>query len=278
MAGALSALEEWASKLDDWALPPAVLDQAEASPWVLPRQVFSRRADRQIADPTGPSHRDAMAALATPGTVLDVGSGAGAASLPVVGRAPVTAITAVDNDEELLATFAERAAQLGVSARSVQGWWPDVAVEVGPADVVVCGHVLYNIRELGPFTAALTAHARRTVVVEVADRHPLTSLNPLWERFHGITRPTGPTADDCLAALAEAGIHPRVTRWSRPAESEYATFADLVEVTRRRLCLPADAAEEVDVALREQGNDPAAPLDVGSGRQLVTLTWDGTAG
>ncbi|MGB9377391.1 MAG: class I SAM-dependent methyltransferase [Mycobacteriales bacterium] len=273
-----SALEDWAGWLEDWAVPPEILANAEASPWVLPREVFSRRADRQIAEPTGPTHGAALAALEQPGTVLDVGSGAGATSLALIGRAPVTAITAVDNDADLLAAFAERAEQLPVGASAVKGWWPDVAVDVKPADVVVCGHVLYNIRDLGPFVLALTDHARRQVVVEITARHPLASLNPLWQRFHAVTRPGRPTADDCLAALAEVGISPEVTRWSRPAEPEYAEFGDLVEVTRRRLCLPAGAAAEVAVALREMGQDPANPPDLGSsGRELVTMTWAGTA-
>lgn len=272
----MSALADWAAFLDEWAVPPAVLARAESSPWVLPRQVFSRRADREIADPSGPSYRAAVDALAAPGTVLDVGAGAGAASLPLAGRVPVTAITAVDTDTGLLAVLAERAARLGVAARTVNGWWPDVADEVEPADVVVCGHVLYNIRDLAPFAVALTAYARRRVVVEISDRHPLTTLNPLWEHFHGISRPDRPTAEDCLAALTEAGIQPVVTRWSRPAEPEYGNFAELVEVTRRRLCLPAGAAPEVETALREQGADTDKPPDLGSsGRQLVTLTWEG---
>ncbi len=274
----MTALEAWARWLDDWAVPPAVLAEAEGSPWVLPRQVFSSRADRQIAEPSGPSYEAAAAALSTPGTVLDVGAGAGAASLPLVARTPVSAVTAVDADEALLAAYAANAARLGVPARSVQGWWPDLAGEVEPADVVVCAHVFYNIRELAGFVTALTAKARRLVVAEMSDRHPLTSLNPLWQRFHGITRPERPTADDCVRALAEAGIHPSVTRWSRPAESEYADFDELVEVTRRRLCLPAGAAPEVATALRELGHDPAVPPDLGSsGRHLVTLTWPGSA-
>lgn len=264
----MSALTDWAAWLDEWAVPPAILDGVEESPWVLPRQVFSGRADRQIAEPSGPSYQALADALAQPGTVLDVGAGAGAGSLPLSGRVPVTAITAVDNDEDLLAEFAARADRLGVTARTAHGWWPDVADDVEPADVVVAAHVFYNIRDLGPFVTALTTHARRLVVVELTDQHPLSGLNPLWQRFHGITRPARPTADDCIAALHEAGIEPRVTRWSRQAEFEYASFDDQVEVTRRRLCLPAGAMPEVAVALRE--------MPTPAGRQLVTLTWSAT--
>lgn len=268
----------WSDTLAAWAIPQPVLDQAQDSPWVLPRQVFIRRADRLIADPYGASYRDAAAALTESGTVLDIGAAAGAASLPLVGRVPVTQVTALDTDEQLLDAFTERAERLGTSVRRLRGRWPESAEQAGIADVVVCGHVLYNIPDLGPFATALTAHARRRVVAEITEVHPLVALNPLWRRFHGVTRPVGPTATDCLAALAEVGIHPRVTRWSKSPEAEYATFAELVDVTRRRLCLPTDAAPEVDSALRELGVDPTVPPDLGSsGRDLVTLTWNGAA-
>ena len=274
----MSALAAWADHLAAWAIPQPLLDRATDSPWVLPRQVFARRADQQMADPIGASYRDAAAALTRPGAVLDVGAGAGAASLPLAGRTAVTHVTAVDSNERLLDAFGQRAARLGLPARLVHGTWPEVAEQAGTADLVVCGHVLYNVPDLSPFVRQLTAHARVRVVVEITGRHPLAALNPLWQRLHGITRPTGPTADDCLAALTELGIHPRVTRWSRPPTAEYADLADMVEVTRRRLCLPADAAAEVELALRELGVDPAVPPDLGSsGRDLVTLTWDGTA-
>ena len=68
-------------------------------------------------------------------------------------------------------------------------------------------------------------------------------------------------------------------RGSRPAAADYATFEEMVEVTRRRLCLPPDARPEVAAALRDLQIDPATPPDLGSGaRQVVTLTWPGSAG
>lgn len=255
-----------------------MLEGATESPWVLPRQMFVRRAQAQLAHPIGATHAAALAALAEPGVVLDVGAAAGASSLPLAAAGRVTGLIAVDTDAELLDGFGSAAARLDVPTRCLLGGWPELAATAGDADVVVCGNVLYNIADLGPFVSALTAHARRLVVVELAESHPLTELNPLWQRFHGIERPSGPTADDCLAALAELGIEPTVQRWRRPAEAEYATFAELIEVTRRRLCLPATAAAELGAALRELGHDPALPPDLGSsGRRLVTVTWPGTA-
>lgn len=107
----------------------------------------------------------------------------------------------------------------------------------------------------------------------------MTELNPLWRRFHGVDRPAGPTAVDCVAALAELGIESAVARWRRTPEAEYATtFAELVDVTRRRLCLPPNTEGEVAAALIDLGVDPDLPPDLGSsGRELVTLTWPGGA-
>ncbi len=195
-----------------------------------------------------------------------------------MGRAAVEAVTAVDADPDLLARFGERASRLQVPVRMLRGHWPGLADAAGAADVVVCAHVLYNVPELAPFVGALTGHARRRVIVEIAARHPLTSLNPLWQHFHGIARPEGPTAQDCLAALAELGIRPTTTWWRRPAEREYASFAAMVEVTRRRLCLPRSAQGELADVLRRRGVDAARPPDLGSsGRAVVTMCWDGTA-
>src|ERR671927_27146 len=74
----------------------------------------------------------------------------------------------------------------------VRGNWPDVAEQTDDADVVVCHHVFYNVPDLVPFAQALTRHARRRVVVELTDQHPLVATRDLWLHFHGIDRPSGP--------------------------------------------------------------------------------------
>jgi len=268
--------DRWRADLAAWAIPEHVTAGVTDSPWVLPRQVFARRADRLTRAPGGASYEREWEALEPAGAVLDIGSGAGAASLPLAPLA--TTVTAVDTDREMLTLFTERAAKVSLDLRTVQGGWPDVAEQVAPADVVTCHHVIYNVPGVLPFLTALTSHARRRAVVELTTVHPLTSLNPLWLRFHGLRRPTGPTAADLLAILAEAGVAAGHTEWSRPAEADYASFAELVDVTRRRLCLPADRTSEVEAALRDLGNSPERPGDLGSsGRDVVTIWWEGTA-
>jgi SAM-dependent methyltransferase len=269
-------LKRWRKDLESWAIPGEITAQVSESPWVLPARVFARRAERQLRQPFGKSYEIALEVLQPPGDVLDVGAGAGAACLPLAPRA--TRITAVDVSEELLSLFAATAARLHTSVETVCGRWPEAAGRAGAADLVTCHHVLYNVADLEPFVAALTRHARRGVVAEVTARHPLAALNPLWERFHGLRRPDRPTADDLLAVLAGLGLEPSSATWTRPPTAEYETFAEMVDVTRRRLCLPPGRHDEVAAALCELGADPDRPPDFGSsGRDLVTIWWQGTA-
>ncbi|MGP7998769.1 MAG: class I SAM-dependent methyltransferase [Streptosporangiaceae bacterium] len=271
-------LGQWQDNLAAWAIPADITAAVPDSPWVLPRQVFARRADRLRRDPAGPSFQREWDTLDPPGSVLDVGSGAGAACLPLAPR--TAALTAVDSDPGMLDLLAERARGAGLEPRLVAGTWPEVAAQTAPADVVTCHNVLYNVPDLGPFLAALTGHARRRVVLELTAAHPLTALNPLWLRFHGLQRPERPTAADVLAILGAMGVRAGHTNWDRPGEADYTTVKELAEVTRRRLCLPAERTAEVEAALRDTGltglTGHAADLGT-AGRAVVTIWWEGSA-
>ena len=269
-------LDRWRAALAAWAIPEHITAAVAESPWVLPRQVFARRADRVSAAPSGPSFERAWAALDPPGSVLDVGSGAGAASLPLLPRA--TSLTAVDSDAGMLERLSERAAPAGIPVAAVLGTWPEAAAPAGVADVTLCHHVLYNVADLRPFLDALTGSARRVIVAEVTARHPLTALNDLWLRFHGLERPTSPTAADLLEILQAMGLRPQHRAWRRTGGRDYASFDEFADVTRRRLCLPPERAGDVGAALVESGADPDHPVDLASaGREVLTIWWNGMA-
>jgi SAM-dependent methyltransferase len=273
-------LDRWRDELAGWAIPEEIISGVAESPWELPRQVFARRADRLAAAPSGPSWQRAWGALDPPGSVLDVGSGAGAACLPLLPR--TTALTAVDEDEAMLGMLGQRAERDGRLAGKValiRATWPAAAPDAAPADVVTCYNVVYNAPDILPFAAALTASARRLVVVELTAEHPMVSMSELWRRFHGLRRPAGPTADDLLAILAAMGISAGHERWRRPGGADYASFAELADVTRRRLCLPPERTDDVAAALLEAGADPERPVDIGTSRRdVVTIWWAGSAG
>jgi SAM-dependent methyltransferase len=268
--------DRWKTDLAAWAIPGHITAAVSESPWVLPRQVFARRADRLAGAPCGPSYQREWAALDPPGSVLDVGSGAGAACLPLLRRA--TSLTAVDTDPGMLELLAQRAVSMGTAASQVLGSWPAVAATTPPADVVTCHHVVYNVPEPVSFLSELTSHARRRVVVETTAKHPLTTLNPFWLKFHGLQRPVTPVAANLLEILTAMGLRPRSETWTRDGAPDYASFDELVDVTRRRLCLPPQRAGDVGAALAEAGIDPVHPVDLGSsGREVVTIWWDGNS-
>jgi hypothetical protein len=256
----------WREDLDSWAIPAEVLAAAPETPWACPPALFSKSAEEAVAargQAPSPSLQRALEALPEGGSVLDVGVGGGAAGLPLCP--PGATVTGVDQSPGMLAAFAALAERRGIGHAEVEGLWPAVASEVGPADVVVCHHVLYNVRDLVPFLEALTGHARRRVVVEVTAQHPQAALNPLWKHFHGIDRPIRPTALDAAALLRDLGLDVGVEPFEAPPHWAH-DDRDVVAFTRRRLCLPAERDPEV-----------AALLEVPGPRPQVTLWWPGGA-
>jgi len=274
---ATGALERWREQLDGWAIPEEILAAAPESPWGFPVGLFRSRARRAGSGPATPSNLEAAHHLPPGGVVLDVGAGGGAASLPLAATAG--RLVAVDESPGMVAAFLAAAEAAGVPAQGVEGRWPEVAGRVGPADVVVCHHVLYNVADLAPFVTALTGHARRRAVAELTERHPLAGLRPLWRRFHGLDRPDGPDAGDAAAALAALGLEVTRQDWESPDRFGHDDFDELVAFTRRRLCLPASRDPEVAQALLEQGTRQVGGVWVsGQPRRVVTLSWPGTAG
>ncbi|MDP9393238.1 MAG: class I SAM-dependent methyltransferase [Actinomycetota bacterium] len=146
----------------------------------------------------------AAEALAGGGTVLDVGCGGGAAAFALVP--PATEVVGTDRQEDMLRLFATTAAERGIPALTVHGSWPDIVDAVPEADVVVCHNVLYNAPDLLGFVSALSARARRRVVIEITERHPQVTRAPLWRHFWGLDRPSGPDALLAAEALREAGF------------------------------------------------------------------------
>ena len=95
-----TAAQRWRDQLLAWAIPDEYLAAVRESPWQFPVATMARRTEVQLANPTGESYARALDALAEPGTVLDVGAAAGAASLPLAGR--ITELTAVDEQPSRL--------------------------------------------------------------------------------------------------------------------------------------------------------------------------------
>src|SRR5215210_4279323 len=106
----MDASARWAEELAAWAIDPELLAAAPESPYGFPAGLFGAGRGAPV------THEVVRAAA--PRSVLDVGCGGGAASIPV-GAAE---LLGVDESAELLDRFAAAA---GPGARTWHGRWPD---------------------------------------------------------------------------------------------------------------------------------------------------------
>lgn len=254
-----SAAEKWQTDLASWSIPQNILDQAEVPPWVHPPAMFALPSS--IAE--SPSHRKAREALPLNGSVLDIGCGGGVAAYAVAP--PAKKVIGVDHQKEMLEMFAKNAQERNLECEIHEGFWPDVAAEVPVADVVTVHHVVYNVGNISPFISALDSHARKRVVIELPEFHPMTSATAGWEHFWNLSRPQSPTADDFFKVVQEMGFPAQIEKFS--AEFPLDQSADEVaERTRIRLCLPLERLSDVQEFLANQ--------PVPSKRDLAVIWWD----
>jgi SAM-dependent methyltransferase len=257
-----SAQAAWEAALAGWGIPDHILERAPESPWIHPVSLFT--IDVTAAPQPTLSDQRALDALPVGGSVLDVGSGGGKAAFALVP--PAASVIGVDHQAGMLEQFAAAAEALQVTHTEILGDWPDVAPLTPSTDVVTCHHVAYNVSDLSMFAKHLNAHAKHRVVMELPWQHPLTGLAPAWKAFWNLDRPAGPTADDALRVIREAGFEARSERFSAPFAGPELPFEEQVRHLRIRLCLPPD--RDGDVAEFLRANPPKAERD------LAVIWWD----
>ena len=261
-----TATSRWQEALASWAIPEDILARAPENPWALPPALFEPEHSELT-----PSHHRALESLASGGQVLDVGAGRCAMSLPL--RPPADRIVAVDSQPAML--------ENSPADFTVVGAWPEAASEAGPADVVVCGHVLYNVPDLAPFIQALHHAARRRVVTEITRAHPRNRPleHALWKHFWNLQRPTGPTWEDARGVIRACGIDPHVELWESEQRGGFTDLDDLVAWMRRTVCVDPSRDDEVRAIVLEHAVERNGRWRLSSeSRQLVTLWWDVAVG
>lgn len=214
-----------------------------------------------IAD--SPSHTVAREPLVAGDSVLDIGCGGGIAAFAIAN--PTHRVIGVDHQPEMLAMFSAEASRRNIESHTHVGFWPAIAEEVEVADVITCHHVVYNVQEIAPFLLALNSHARKRVVIEMPQRHPLSNLSDLWREFWNLERPTQPTPAMLLDVLSELGITAHSQDFDAKLRDEL-SFDERVELNRIRLCLSSDRDAEISDAMRR--------LPQPTARKLTTIWWD----
>ncbi|PZC47872.1 MAG: 2-polyprenyl-3-methyl-5-hydroxy-6-metoxy-1,4-benzoquinol methylase [Chloroflexi bacterium] len=167
-------------------------------------------AHRFVADPrrTDDPEVARLSQLLDPGdSLLDVGGGAGRLALPLA--LTCRHATVVEPSSAMVKLLLQSATEAGIdNITAIQENWEDV--EVLPADVVLCAHVVYGDEDIEGFIAKMTANARKSVAILLYFSSPQTPISPFWSRVHHEERVHLPAVPELLTVLWEMGIFPDV--------------------------------------------------------------------
>jgi hypothetical protein len=139
----------------------------------------------------------------------------------------------------MLSVLRQQVSDFGISnVTLVASRWEEAEVE--PADIVLCAHVLYTIRDIAPFVRKLDAHAREQVLVLLFQEPPQARLHPLWERIHGEPRRPLPSLPELQTVLQELGIEAQIEVLPPQQPRGYDSLEEARNQLSRRLYLKPD--------------------------------------
>ena len=199
-------------------------------------------------------------------TLLDVGAGAGRLALPLALNC--RRVVTVEPSPSMAQALGEQASDLSISNVSiVQATWEEAVVE--PADVVLCCHVLYVVKDVEGFVRKLESHARQRVLVVLFESSPQAQTYPLWKRVHGEDRLHLPALPEFMEVLSELDVAPQVELMPPQQSRGFDGRQQALDLLGRRLYLAPDSPEmaelesllpdlleEVDGSLVIRGSQP----------------------
>lgn len=174
-------------------------------------------------------------------TVLDVGAGGGRLALPIALKC--RSLVAVEPSESMASVLTQQAQESGIENVSVvQAEWQDARVD--PADVVLCAHVIYTIRDIGGFLRKLDTHAKKNVLIVAYNAPPQSQIYGLWKEVHGKERLPLPSLPQLKEVLEELGIDFKVRMLPAQPPRGFDTLEDAVSQLSRRLYVAEGSPEE----------------------------------
>ncbi|MEO8956745.1 MAG: hypothetical protein ABI465_19515 [Ktedonobacteraceae bacterium] len=159
----------------------------------------------------------------------------------------------------------------------MQTTWQD-APDSTQADVVICSHVLYAIKDIVPFLAKLQRAAHRTCCISMRTT-PFDALTAhLWQHFHGDQRRFPPNSIHVLDVLYEMGIYANVEMAALPPgpQLHYPSLDAAVESFLEQWILPDNEQTRGELRrllvrwLVEQDNMLVAPVEK---KMVSAIIW-----
>ncbi|HLX57275.1 MAG TPA: class I SAM-dependent methyltransferase [Ktedonobacteraceae bacterium] len=235
-----TAVERWQAIIDTRAQQ---MDAAYARLGRTSAGYWDRRAPR-YHDSTkntvtnDPFYRKLRACITPQTSVLDVGAGSGRFALALAPH--VKCIIAVEPNAAMLGFMRQDGQEQGLTNISYsQNTWQDAPADL-QADIVICSHVLYPIRDIVPFLAKLGRAARQTCYIYMRAT-PIDALTAhLWKHFHGDERCYPPGYIHALDVLYEMGIFANVEIFTLAGSLRYPSLDVAVEELLEQLILPDD--------------------------------------
>ncbi len=187
-----------------------------------------------------------LRSIVTPQTsILDVGAGTGRFTLALAPY--VHHITAVEPNAAMLRYLqqdAEEAHFINISTHPQT--WQNAPDDIR-ADIVLCSHVLYPMRDINSFVLKLRTATRQACYIYMRALHFETSLSPLWQHFHGDIRHLPPGYIHALDVLYELGIYADVEVVKMQGSLRYLSLENATEEMLEQLILPDDAKTRAEL-------------------------------
>lgn len=215
-----------------------------------------------------PASRDAFLVYLLPQIqpgvrVLDVGSGARRYALPLA-RAGAR-VTALDPSDAMIAALRQDAQAEGLDIESHVSTWEEADIAI--ADLVVCAHVLYPVKDAEPFLRKLDSHAQNQVIILMGYEPPRVAYD--------IERIWLPGAIEALALLHQMGIDATLTPLNARLDIGFESLEMALGAVQSWLQVQPDA--ERDMRLMTELRTQLIPTQNGFrskiAPQLAVLSW-----
>lgn len=232
-----TAVERWQELLQARAeqmdAAYARLGRTSADFWDRRARGFHRSTRQNASD--DPFYQHLRNSVTARDTVLDVGAGTGRFALALASH--VRQVTALEPNASMLSYLRQEIAASGTNnIVTIQERWEEASADLR-ADIVICSHVLYPIREIVPFLQKLHSATQRACYLYLRATHLDALTAPLWRHFHGDERQLPPGYIHALDILYELGIYAQVEVVKAPFALKYPTKQDAEDELVEQLIL-----------------------------------------